>query len=276
MLTRFDASQHTPPRPFRAFAVRSEEARHATLARRPYPQVLRLGTTCLAAADRLALCRLGLSRMQVAAFDDVDYAAVTLAELAAHTPGSSDLVDAIARALCATGVLGDAVDVYRPRVAARIDFLGCCGAGFHNDVRDHWTSCLFWNLTLSAHDVEFVMPHAGLRIPLVPGDLLVFDPAMAHGLCRRQDAGRAVAASFTGAGSSRAEPQVFLCGELPLTDEQWAAAGSPWLPVETHHAAGALELMAAEFDTCTGAVKRPASLADCLLPSTRYGQDPAH
>ena len=130
-------------------------------------------------------------------------------------------------------------------------------AGFHNDVRDHWTACLFWNLTLAADDIEFVMPHANLRIALAPEDLLVFDQTMAHGLCRPRDHGQAIASSFAPVDADR---QVFLTGELALQDDRWAALGSPWSPVEEHERRGALDLLAAEFDECSGAIRRPRSL----------------
>ena len=186
----------------------------------------------------------------------------------AAAPSVTDLVGQMAAALHTTGVLGEVLDDYRRVVAARIDFLASQGAGFHNDVSGHWTRCLFWNLAILVSDVEFVMPHAGIRVALAPGDLIVFDQTMAHGLCRPRDLGQAVSASFaTGADAQ----QIFLSGEILLADEQWAALGSPWLPVEQH--AGALELMAAEFDERTGAIKRPRTLADCMRRSTRYVDD---
>ena len=72
-------------------------------------------------------------------------------------------------------MLGSQPETYRCSVESRIDYLACCGAGFHNDVSRHWSRCLFWLLALDATDVELVMPHAGLRLPVAPGDLLVFD-----------------------------------------------------------------------------------------------------
>ncbi|MEY3253566.1 MAG: hypothetical protein RL227_2539, partial [Pseudomonadota bacterium] len=132
-----------------------------------------------------------------------------------------------------------------------------CGAGFHNDVARHWPRCLFWLLALAVEDVEFVMPHAGLRLPLAPGDLLCFDQTLAHGLCRPADGGRAVACSFESAPSA---PQVFLTGELRLSDAQWAALGSPWLPREEHARRGALDLRLAQFDERTGTIQQLGSL----------------
>jgi hypothetical protein len=161
-------------------------------------------------------------------------------------------------------VLGDDPAAYRRSVATRIDYLSCVGAGFHNDVSRHWSRCLFWVLALAAADVEFVMPHAGVRLPLAPGDLVVFDQTMAHGLCRPADGGQAVAASFA-SGAHR--HQLFLTGELPLSDERWAALGAPWLPVQHHERLGALDLMVAEFDDRSGAIQRPRTLLGGLSTS---------
>ena len=264
------ADAYAVPRPYTRFAVRSEEPRHAHSARAPYGLVHLIRTDFLAGDALQQLASHGQSRMQVSDFGDIDYANVTLDGLAAVAPGVGDLAGRIADALHATGVLGDDVAAYRRSVEARIDYLASYGAGFHNDVSRHWTASLFWNLALEVGDVEFVMPHAGVRLALAPGDLIVFDQTMAHGLCRPQDRGQALAASFRpGEGCH----QIFLSGELLLSDAQWAALGSPWLPVEHPARRDALELVAAEFDERSGAIKRPGSLAHCLLRSTRYVDD---
>jgi hypothetical protein len=119
--------------------------------------------------------------------------------------------------------------------------------------------------------VEFVMPHAGVQVPLVPGDLLLFDQTMAHGLCRLGDRGEVLEASFLHGDDCR---QMFLTGEMPLTDAQWAALGSPWLPVEEHERRGALDLAVAEFDDRSGKIKRPGELRDCMKRSTCHVDDP--
>jgi hypothetical protein len=264
------ADAYSVPAPFQTFAVRSEEPRHGGLARAPYRSVHVVPTKFLDAAGLGGLAAMGHARMQLDAFSDIDYAEVTLDELAAAAPHVDDLVGQIAAALQLSGVLGSELRPYRDQVAARIDYLGCRGAGFHNDVSRHWTGCLFWNLALEMADVEFVMPHAGVRMALHPGDLIVFDQTMAHGLCRPRDKGQALAASFESGDDTR---QVFLSGELALTDAQWAALGSPWLAVEDQHRRGALELMAAEFDEHSGAIKRVRSLQDCMLRSTCYAME---
>ncbi len=264
------ADAHSVPPPFRSFAVRSEEGLHERDARAPYGRVHVVGTCFLDAEARARLAAAGYARVDIDAFSDVDYAPTTFAELAALAPGAADLPGEIARALHETGVLGAADDglaACRRSVETRVDFLASRGAGFHNDVRGHWTRCLFWNLALDVADVEFVMPHAAVRVPLAAGDLIVFDPTMAHGLCRPCDAGQAVAASFESGDDGR---QLFLTGEILLPEARWAALGAPWLPVEQHEQRGALDLMAAEFDERTGAVKRPRTLAGCMRRDVSY------
>jgi hypothetical protein len=266
------ADAHRVPAPFRAFAVRSDESRHAFDARAPYGLVHLLHTEFLGAGALERLSAEGRARVRGGAFSDIDYANTTLEDLAAVVPGVADLVGEIAGALQTTGVLGADPEAYRRSVATRIDYLAACGAGFHNDVNRHWSRCLFWILALDVADVEFVMPHAGVRIPLAPGDLLVFDQTMAHGLCRPRDSGQAVAASFE-AGERRR--QIFLTGELQLTDAQWAALGAPWLAVEEHERRGALDLMVAEFDERSGAIKRLRAMRDGMKRSTCHVDETA-
>lgn len=259
------AHRHRVPEPFSAFAVRSEEPRHASEARAPYGRVHAVRTAFLGPEALAALKAQGYARVGIEAFSDIDYATTTVAELAATASGVANLAGEIAGALRLTGVLGDDDAGYRRSLETRVDYLASCGAGFHNDVSRHWSACLFWVLALDVSDVEFVMPHAGVHLPLAPGDLLVFDQTMAHGLCRPQDRGQAMASSFD-SGPDRL--QLFLTGELRLTDAQWAALGAPWLPVEEHEGRGALDLMVAEFDERSGAIKRPRALRDCMRRST--------
>jgi hypothetical protein len=251
----------TPPPPFRAFAVRSDEPALAWDARAPHARVHALRGGLLDAAAIAALVAAGYPRVDIAETFAVDYAATQWAELAALAPAAAALPATLAQSLRLTGVLGDAVAPYERCVATRVDFLASRGAGFHNDVGRHWSRCLFWILALDVADVEFVMPHAGLRLPVAPGELLVFDPTLAHGLCRPRDGGRALAESFEDGDAGR---QLFLTGEIELPVERWAALGSPWLPVEEHAARGALDLMVAEFDDRSGAIKRPSALRGSL------------
>ncbi|MDB5954726.1 MAG: hypothetical protein JWP60_1334 [Ramlibacter sp.] len=261
------ANAYRVPQPFKAFAVRSDEPAHAFDARAPYDRVHVVRAGFLNADALASMAAPGRARTTAEAFSDIDYATTTPQELAAAAPGVADLVGSLAAALQVTGVLGDELGAYRSSLATRIDYLVSRGAGFHNDVRGHWSRCLFWILALAVADVEFVMPHPGVQLALTPGDLVVFDPALAHGLSRPGDAGQAMETSFP-AGADNL--QVFLTGELPVTDAQWAALGAPWLPVEEHERRGALDLMVAEFDDRSGAIKRPRELRDCMKRTTCY------
>lgn len=263
------ADVHAVPRPFRAFAVRSDEALHAMAARGPYGRVHVVRTGFVDPASRSRLAAAGLGRVRLDAFADVDYAETSFAELQALAPALGDLAGHIAGALLQTQVLGTDAAAYRRSVETRIDFLASRGAGFHNDVARHFSRCLFWVLALDLADVEFVMPHAGVRLPLAPGDLLVFDPALAHGLCRPGDGGQAVASSFESGPHCR---QIFLTGELRLDDAQWAALGTPWLPVEEHARREALDLLVAEFDECSGAIKQLRALRDGMQRSICHAE----
>ncbi len=265
------ANVHAVPAPFRSFAVRSDEPQHACDARVPYGWVHIVRTAFLDAGSLASLAAAGYARCSIEVFSDIDYATTTLPELAAAVPHVSDLAGHIASALQLTGVLGSDLADYRRSVATRIDYLAARGAGFHNDVSRHWSRCLFWLLVLDLSEVDFVMPHAGVCLALAPGDLLVFDPTMAHGLCRPGDAGQAVAESFDTGARGR---QIFLTGELLLSDAQWAVLGAPWLPVEEHEQRAALDLMVAEFDERSGAIKRPRALRDSMKRSTCHVDEP--
>lgn len=254
------ADARVAPAPFRAFAVRSDEPCHAFDARAPYGRVHVVAAGIVDAAARVRLAQAGYARVDIAEPFAVDYAATTWDELAAAA-GVADLAGAVARALGVTRVLGDDPVAYDRSVATRVDWLASRGAGFHNDVARHWSRSLFWVLALDVGDVEFVMPHANLRLPLAAGDLVVFDQVMAHGLCRPADAGRAVAEHFEDGDAGR---QLFLTGEMLLDDARWAALGAPWQPVEAHAARGALDLLVAEFDDRGGAVQRLRSLEHAM------------
>lgn len=266
------ADRLTVPPPFRSFAVRSDEPCHAYDAREPYKCVHVVRTSFLDAGSLASIANDGYAKVNIEAFSDIDYATTTPEVLASAAPGVADLAGLIASALQVTGVLGCEPEGYVHSVATRIDYLASRGAGFHNDVARHWSRCLFWLLALDLADVEFVMPHAAVRVAVEPGDLIVFDQTLAHGLCRPGDAGQVLAASFEDGAHGR---QIFLTGELPLTDAQWAALGAPWLPVEEHERRGALDLMVAEFDECSGAIKRLHALRDSMKRSTCHVDQPA-
>lgn len=266
------ADVHRVPAPFDGFAVRSDEPQHATLARCPYGRVHLVHTDFLDADTRAGLVAQGYAGVRLQTFGDVDHATPTLQALAAAAPGVPDLVGAIAGALQLTGVLGPELQAYRRSVEAHVHYLGSCGSGFHNDVAGPWSRSLFWLLALDAHDVAFVMPHAGVSLPLAPGDLIVFDQTLAHGLCRPRDQGRAVAASFE---SVEHRCQLFLTGELHLSDLQWAVLGAPWLPVDAPERRGALDLLVAAFDDRSGTIQQLHALRGGMLRSTCHADSSA-
>lgn len=247
-----DAGVHRVPAPFRSFAVRSDEPEHAFDARAPYGCVLVVTAVIDDEATLAALAADGRARTRLDTVGDVVHALTGFDALTAAAPGAADLADRLVAALQQAQLPGLDRDTCRGHLARRIDHLATWGAGFHNDVDRHFTRCLFWLLALDVADAEFVMPHAGVRIALSPGDLLVFDPTMAHGLCRPRDGGQALGESFE---SGVHDQQFFLTGELLLSDAQWAALGVPWRPVEWHDERGALDLRVAEFDERSGAIK---------------------
>ena len=259
---RLAAHPHAVPAPFRAFAVRSDEPQHAFDARPPYGHVHVVATDFLDGDARARLAQAGYARVDIDEPFSVDYAPTHWPELdgLAHVAA---LARAVAGALRVTRALGDDPADYDRSVATRVDWLASRGAGFHNDVARHWSRSLFWILALDVGDVEFVMPHADLRVPLAPGDLVVFDQVIAHGLCRPVDQGRAVAESFAHGDAGR---QLFLTGEMVLDDARWDALGAAWRPVEQFD--GALDLMVAEFDDRSGTVQRVRSLAGAMSRET--------
>lgn len=274
------------PPPFRHLAVRSDEAAHAWQARSPYGRVHLLRPPRLAGTALAGLAAQGWPRVLAGgALDaalDVTHASTTPADLAAAVPpctmaaGASGLAGQIALALQPSGVLGADAARYHQATAGRIDYLGCRGAGFHNDVSGHWSRCLFWVLALDLAEVDFVQAHVQLgghrlRLPLAPGDLLVFDPSLAHGLCRQGDGGQALAASFE---TGRHDRQLFLTGELLLSDADWAALGTPWLPVEDHAALDALDLLVASFDASSGHIQRLHTLRGGMQRSVCHADLP--
>ena len=74
------AAAHAVPKPFRAFAVRSDEPCHAFDARSPYGCVHVVATDFLGAAARAGLARTGYASVDIAEPFAVDYAATTLAD----------------------------------------------------------------------------------------------------------------------------------------------------------------------------------------------------
>ena len=122
------AGVHQVPLPFRAFAVRSDEAQHASDARAPYGLVHVVQTDFLDAGSLAGLAAEGRSRVQIEAFSDIDYATTTLAALASAAPRVADLVGSIADALQLTGAASRPVSI-TSHAAARVFTTTSAGIG---------------------------------------------------------------------------------------------------------------------------------------------------
>lgn len=231
-----------------SFFVRSEMCDMEGLARRPYPVVHILPTRFLNAADLAAIAHHAYQEAGVSIVGDINTRTARPEDIERLVPGHLDVHERIAACIHSTGVYGNNIEFSRAAIRERMDYLTSLGAPFHNDVVGHWPSCLFWVLALDVCNVEFVMPALDLRHPLQQGELLVFDPCLAHGLCRPVDAGRAV--PFDGDAPGR--HQAFLSGELRLEVDQWAALGCPWSAHEESSIKGAVDLMTANIDSETG------------------------
>src|SRR5207244_1845991 len=120
----FAAAAGPAPKPFSTFAVRSEEPRHAPVARSPCDRVHLVHTDFLDADALARLAAAAFARMAVGEPGDVDYANVSLAELAALVPEVDDVAGHIAAALRETGVLGADDAPYRRCIEHRVDWLG--------------------------------------------------------------------------------------------------------------------------------------------------------
>lgn len=239
---------HTHP-----FVVISDLPASKGLARPPYGRVHVAKTTLLDATSALELATEAYNEAMVDTVGDINLGPLREGVLARALPGVADVHDVIARAIHDTGVC-EAGPAGLSRCLAAVqrdmDLLASVGAGFHNDCIGHWTSCLFWVLAVDTINVEFVVPHLGVRLALEVGDLVVFDPSLAHGLCRPADAGCFVREHFE--GDSGDEHQAFLSGTLQLDAAGWAALRCEWQPADLPQFAQAVDLAAAAIDQRTG------------------------
>lgn len=133
-------------------------------------------------------------------------------------------------------------------------FMCSAGAGFHNDTVGDWKQCIFWVLVLKANDVDFVMPEMALRKRISMGDLFLFDPSLAHGVCRSSAGGRFNPSDFEKMG--REDFQTYLSGEVNLDDEAWAALGCEW---SEELAIGGTDLAKSDIDPWSGSVTGAAA-----------------
>jgi hypothetical protein len=232
--------------------VTSEESDFDDLARRPWREIAVVRSDFLS-SDRIEeLSRLAKSDASVDDPGDIDTSWVSL---------ESDWDDAylallqnVAQLLAQTRVLGDGVGPYLKSVKKRFDVLGSRGAAFHNDVCYQWSRTLFWVLVLEAADTEMVVPGLEFRHPLAAGDLIVFDPALPHGVTRPADGGLFEASSFAESLPNKGHLQTFLSGELQLSKAQWKRLGCPWVSKGARQFAGGVNLLLAKIDSRTGQV----------------------
>ncbi|MFK4705997.1 hypothetical protein ABIC83_002836 [Roseateles asaccharophilus] len=233
--------------------VATEDETGATVARRPYGQVHVINTEFL---GKDAMRRMANEAHDLAPVNQpgaIDVAKVRFQDLQGMEPEPGLIPKMVAKAMASTGVYKD-TGRFELAMWERFDYLTCRGATFHNDKFDGWSECLFWVLVLDAVDCEMVMPDIGLRLALEPGQLIVFDPQLVHGICRPRDKGRMLKSHFAGEHGH----QCFLSGELKLDLQDWAALGCPWLPADTAEFAGAVDLQQVQVNPRTGAVKMPS------------------
>lgn len=92
---------------------------------------------------------------------------------------------------------------------AEFEWYCCRGAFFHNDA--HYDARLFGVWYIAGPAMELVFPRAAVRLGVIPGSIVVFDPFEVHGVLT-PGARTYVASDYQGAHTS-----VFLGFELDLT-----------------------------------------------------------
>ena len=104
----------------------------------------------------------------------------------------------------------------------RFEWYLCRGAFFHTDA--HFADVLFGVWYVAGPPVDIVFARAGLRIAVVPGTLVVFDPFEVHGVLRPG------AAVYRAGDYIDAETSVFVGFEVDLVDrvrEHFGMNGGP-------------------------------------------------
>ena len=156
-----------------------------------------------------------------------DVNALSLARARRRWPAYRATVQAVADWLQSYGVCAD---LNRAETA----LMACRGAHYHHDATQY-SGSVFCNLFLTedrGQDVHF--PHAGLRVPLRYGTVLLFDTGQPHAVIRRS-AEAFDPAHFCSPAHSDAETEadsdpypenahVFLTWEIPIADTGVAAA----------------------------------------------------
>lgn len=233
--------------------VTSEMSRLKGLARSPFMRVLTARSSSFDEEQLSALAQKSAAEAGPLDSGEVNSSMVGPHHLGGLAPSRDQIVAEIGACLASAGVYGGHEARCRDAVGDGLDFMACRGSGFHSDTCYHWTGTLFWVFALRVVDAEVVFPTLGLRLTLAPGDLVVFDPALPHGVTRPSATGRFTSKSF---GAGPEDVQMFLSGELPLNNSDWAALGCPWEPIpEVVPADGsAIDLRSAKILKSTGAV----------------------
>lgn len=221
--------------------------------RRPWGHVCYVDVSMPAAATVASLSHKALERTSCAGPGDIDSRGLWSNDVDAQSGGPLErLVDGIRTGLAAMPVPGlRGPEVRVSTSEGDMNWLSCQGAAFHNDTFGHWGHCLFWVLALDASDVEFVLPHIGVSLPMPPGRLAVFDPCLPHGLCRPDDARRWRRKRFE---DSERSMQTFLGGEITLSEHSWRELGSPLCRGASDALRGFLDLASADIDEESGGV----------------------
>ena len=130
--------------------------------------------------------------------------------------------------------------------ASDIALMACVGAKYHHDGQ-HYGGKAFCNLFLSEDKgLDLHFPHAGYRIPLSRGTIVIFDTGQPHAVIQRN-------------GSS------FDASDFP-SDQDWTQVFLSWeLPIEHPHVAKALGI---SFDT--------DPLSSALLTEEQVWRNGAH
>ncbi|RYX90848.1 MAG: hypothetical protein EOO28_27655 [Comamonadaceae bacterium] len=142
-----------------------------------------------------------------------DVEALPLARARMRWPDYRPCVDAASGWLQANGIPGLPGD-------AEVALMACRGARYHHDGAQY-SGAAFCNLFLGDDvGLDLHFPHAGLRIPLVRGTVVVFDTCQPHAVIDRQGEGFHVA-DFP---ADRDCSLVFLTWELPVEHTGLACA----------------------------------------------------
>jgi hypothetical protein len=136
-----------------------------------------------------------------------DVEVMPLARTQARWPDYRRCVQAMTDWTCALGLPG-------VLAASDIALMACRGARYHHDGAQYG-SAAFCNLFLSEdRGLDLHFPSTGLRIPLIRGTAVIFDPSQSHGIIQRSSNGFN-AADFA---PDRDYIQIFLTWEFPIED----------------------------------------------------------